>query len=181
MESAQALDRFLQQVERRALGMAIIATRNRDDGLEIVQETMLKFAENYAHKPSAEWAPLFFRVLQNQTRDWHRRNRVRSRWRVWFRDKPMDETIEADNVENLHNPHSRDPLVELTNMNALEQLHYAWQQLPSRQQEVFLLRAWEGLNVAQTALAMEISEGSVKTHYSRAIHQLRTQLEGYLP
>lgn len=181
MESAHILDQFLQEVERRAFGMALSETNNRDDALEIVQETMTKFVEKYAHKPKGEWAPLFYRVLKNQTLDFFRRSKVRNRWRVFFREQPSNASKPTEMLQAMQDPSAIDPLQDIAGKSAIEQLQIALQQLPERQRQVFYLRLWEGLDVQQTASALEITEGSVKTHYSRAIHRLREQLQGHWP
>lgn len=154
--------------------MARIATGNEDDALDIVQEAMLTLAQRYAARSEAEWAPLFRRILQNRIRDWYRRSKVRNRFRVWFkRDEDEDEPL-----ENQPDPMPDEPLQQLETEQFGEALEKALNELPNRQQQAFLLRAWEGLNVEETAEAMGVSAGSVKTHYSRAVHTLREKLEG---
>jgi RNA polymerase sigma-70 factor (ECF subfamily) len=171
-----ALDSFLAGVERRAFRMALFAVGNRDDALDIVQEAMLKLVQRYRHRPAAEWPPLFYRILQSRMRDHLRRERIRRRWRIWFGGS--DEQA-ADPLESLPAPVDADPAIQAQDEGILRAIEAAVQALPLRQQQAFLLRAWEGLDVADTARAMDCSEGSVKTHYARALQSLRRQLEGH--
>ena len=155
--------------------MAVIATGNRDDALDVVQDAMTKLVHKYGARPAEEWGPLFHRIMQTTIRDWYRRSRIRNGLRQLFSRQDEDD---SDPIDNL--PDNQQVSVERTldgrqGMAAVEQ---ALQHLSLRQQQVFLLRAWEGLDVRQTAEAMGCSEGSVKTHYSRAIQALREQLEG---
>jgi RNA polymerase sigma-70 factor (ECF subfamily) len=161
--------------------MAEIATGNREDALDLVQDAMLGLVKSYGDRASADWPPLFYRILQSRIRDWYRRNRVRNRFRVWFgRSRGDDEDTRADAIQNL--PDTQ-PGIErqLVGEDAMAQLQDALQDLPLRQQQAFLLRAWEGMDVSATAFAMGCSAGSVKTHYSRAVHRLREQLEDHWP
>ena len=135
---------------------------------------MLTLVNKYASRPKNEWGPLFHRILQSRIMDWHRRTRVRSRWRVWL--NPADETQE-DPLDNIKTELSILPERRVDNERMVSELAQALQQLPIRQQQAFLLRVWEGMDVAATADAMSCSQGSVKTHYSRAVHRLREQLE----
>ena len=177
LQKEQQLNRFLAEVERRALRIAEIAVRDRDEALDLVQDAMIKLARKYADRDDAEWPPLFYRILQNGIRDWHRRQAVRNRVMVWFgRDNRDDE---YDPVASAPDPIGRAPEQELSNDEAMESLDAAVHALPARQREAFMLRTFEGLDVAGTALAMGCSEGSVKTHYSRAIHSLRDTLGDY--
>jgi len=175
LQGERQLNQFLAEVERRALRMAEIAVRDRDDALDLVQEAMIKLARNYATRPSTEWAPLFFRILQNGIRDWHRRQKVRNRVMVWFgRGTAGDD--DYDITANAPDPAGRTPDEQLQTTEAMQQLELAVQNLPNRQREAFMLRTFQGLDVAATATAMGCSDGSVKTHYSRAIHSLRDTL-----
>ncbi len=153
--------------------MARIATGNEDDALELVQEAMLSLVQRYAARDEQEWGPLFHRILQSRIRDWYRRSKVRNRFRVWF----SRDADEDDPLENQPDPAADEPLQQLESERFGEMLEKALGELPNRQQQAFLLRAWEGLSVEETAEAMGISAGSVKTHYSRAVHTLREQLE----
>lgn len=169
------LDRFLAAVEKRALRIAEIAVRDRDEALDLVQDAMIKLVRRYANRPDAEWAPLFYRILQNGVRDWHRRRVVRNRVMVWFGRSKGSEG-DYDPVANAADTARRSPDENLQAEEAMESLEGALAALPARQREAFMLRAFEGLDVAGTAAAMGCSEGSVKTHYSRAVHSLRETL-----
>ncbi len=176
--AAGALDAFLRSVERRALRMAELAVGQREEALDLVQEAMFGFVRHYADKPAADWAPLFYRVLDSRITDWHRRQQVRGRWLVaWLRRG--DEDDEDDPVAAAPDPHDPGPLARLAGTEAAGALDGALRDLPLRQRQAFLLRVWEGLDVAATATAMRCSEGSVKTHLFRALASLRRALEVY--
>jgi RNA polymerase sigma-70 factor (ECF subfamily) len=160
--------------------MAQFATRNADDALDLVQEAMFGFARNYAARPEGEWQVLFHRVLQSRITDWHRRTAVRDRFRAWF-GRGRDDDEDLDPFDAIADPSSPDPATELIRRDMGEAVAKALRTLPLRQRQAFLLRVWEGLDVAQTAYAMKCSDGSVKTHLSRAIHALRELLEEYRP
>jgi len=180
LQQEQQLNRFLAEVERRALRIAEIGVRNRDDALDLVQDAMIKLAGKYGDRPNTEWAPLFYRILQNGVRDWHRRQAVRNRVMVWFGRGNKDDD-DYDPVATAPDPIGRSPDEELQNSEAMDSLEVAVQALPTRQREAFMLRTFEGLDVAGTAVAMGCSQGSVKTHYSRAIHSLRETLGEHGP
>ncbi len=179
----QAMDRFLAVVERRAYRMAWIATSNREDALDIVQDAMLRLVKRYAGRPEAEWGPLFQRIVQSSIRDWYRRRQVRNRWRQWlgFRKGPADDEMVGDPLETTIASPAPGPDGNLASQRAIDALDAALHALPLRQQQAFLLRQWEGLSVADTACAMGISAGSVKTHYFRAVQALRNKLEDHWP
>jgi RNA polymerase sigma-70 factor (ECF subfamily) len=175
LQRERQLNQFLAEVERRALRIAEIAVRDRDEALDLVQNAMIKLVSNYASRPQAEWTPLFYRILQNGVRDWHRRQKVKNRVMVWFgRGKAGDD--EYDVVASAPDLAGRSPEQELQTGQAMQKLEGAVHALPGRQREAFMLRTFEGLDVAGTAAAMGCSEGSVKTHYSRAVHTLRDKL-----
>ena len=175
LQRERQINQFFIEVERRALRIAEIAVRDRDEALDLVQDAMIKLARNYSDRPQDEWTPLFYRILQNGIRDWHRRQKVRNRVMVWFgRSTEADE--EYDVVANAPDPAGRSPDAELQNSEAMLRLETSVRELPGRQREAFMLRTFEGLDVAGTAAAMGCSEGSVKTHYSRAVHTLREKL-----
>jgi len=164
-------------VERRAFKQSVFSVHDEDAALDIVQEAMLKLAENYAARPAAELPLLFQRILQNAIRDHFRRGKVRSAWTsLW---SALGLTGEDDDVDPLENfeveelgsiPDSPDDRLEQSQVMAI--IEEAVQSLPVRQRQAFLLRYWEDLDVSETAKAMGCSEGSVKTHCSRATHAL---------
>lgn len=175
LQREQLLNQFLAGVERRALRFAEIAVRDRDEALDLVQDAMIKLARNYAGQPEDEWTPLFYRILQNGIRDWYRRQTVRNRVMVWF-GRGAKTGDDYDPVAQAPDPAGRSPDEQAETAEAMQQLESAVGQLPARQREAFMLRTFEGLDVAGTAVAMGCSEGSVKTHYSRAVHALRDAL-----
>lgn len=178
LEHQTALDRFLAGIEARAFRIAEIATGSRDEALDLVQDAMLKLVTQYRDRDAAQWAPLFHTILQSRIRDWYRRTRVRNRLRAWFRSDADGESI--DPIDMVQDP-GRGPAERLVLGRASQRLDTALRALPLRQQQAFLLRAWEGLDVAATAAAMGCSAGSVKTHYARAMQRLRAELEDTWP
>jgi RNA polymerase sigma-70 factor (ECF subfamily) len=180
LQKEQQLNRFLAEVERRALRIAEIGVRDRDEALDLVQDAMIKLVRKYADRSGDEWPPLFYRILQNGVRDWHRRQAVRNRVMVWF-GRGADGGEEYDPIAAAPDPAGRAPEEEVSNSEAMAMLEIAVHDLPTRQREAFMLRTFEGLDVAGTAVAMGCSEGSVKTHYSRAIHSLRATLGDFEP
>ena len=181
LDAAAELERFLRGVERRAFRMAEIALRNRDDALDVVQESMIQLARRYGTRPNAEWTPLFYRILQNRIRDWQRRRRTRSRVIAWWTGGIADD--DEDGGDPIETAASSDPgpATQLEHDEAMTALRAALAALPPRQQQAFLLRNFEGLDVATTAAAMGCSEGSVKTHYFRALQALREKLGEHWP
>ena len=175
LHKERQLNQFLAETERRALRIAEIAVRDRDEALDLVQDAMIKLVRNYSGRGSEEWPPLFYRILQNGVRDWHRRQAVRNRVMGWKQPAKSDDN-DYDVIASAPDPGGRSPDEELENAEAMDDLELAVHELPTRQREAFMLRTFEGLNVAGTAVAMGCSEGSVKTHYSRAVHTLRDKL-----
>lgn len=175
LQNEQQLNQFLAGVERRALRIAEIGVRDRDEALDLVQDAMIKLVRNYASRGVDEWAPLFYRILQNGVRDWHRRQAVRNRVMVWFGGAKSGDG-DYDVIAAAPDPAGRSPDQELQNAEAMRDLESAVHSLPVRQREAYMLRTFEGLDVAGTAVAMGCSQGSVKTHYSRAVHTLRDRL-----
>jgi RNA polymerase sigma-70 factor (ECF subfamily) len=169
-----AAENFLADVEQRAFRMAVIATRHRDEAMDIVQDTMLAWVRHYLGHPREAWTPLFYKVLQSRIRDWQRRTLVRRRVMAWFGSGDSEEHMEQ--LAAIADPVDGDPAGVLASRQTLEKLLHAVERLPMRQQQAFLLRSWEGLDVAETALAMSCSVGSVKTHLSRATASLRAAL-----
>jgi len=167
---AAELNRFLAGVEQSAFQLARAAVRDTDEALDIVQDAMFTLARKYARKPVSEWRPLFFRILQNRIRDWHRRGVVRRRV---LSDAVHDG---VDRIELATDDGRGNPASQMASDSINDAVQQAVIGLPHRQQQAFLLRAIEGMSVAETAQAMGCSQGSVKTHYSRALSALRVEL-----
>ena len=154
LQTSRELDQFLAQIERRAFRMAQVALRNPDDALDVVQDSMIKLARSYATRPSEEWRPLFFRILQNGIRDLQRRQTVRRRFMAWMPGPKEDPDEEAQNpLDNVADaaPTQTDLLMQ---GQAMQQLEQSLRALPARQREAFMLRNFEGMDVAETAAAM---------------------------
>jgi len=160
--------------------MAVLATGGREDALDVVQEAMLKLVRRYGQRDEADWGPLFQRILQTTIRDWYRRRAVRERFRVWLGGRD-EEASQVAAWENAPAPEHVEPSREVAQQQALARLEQALAVLPLRQRQAVLLRVWDGLDVTQTAHAMGCSQGSVKTHYSRAVHRLRELLGEHWP
>lgn len=175
----ESLNDFLASVERRAYLMARFALKHHDDALDVVQDTMLIMVRKYADKSSAEWRLLFFRVLQNRIRDLYRYQKVRRKVTGWLPGQYSGDSENADPFQAVADRESNNPLHELTRNRGMQRLAQAVNALPMRQQQAFMLRCWEGLSTAEAAGVMKCSEGSVKTHYFRALKVLQEQLEDY--
>jgi RNA polymerase sigma-70 factor (ECF subfamily) len=174
-QARRTLDGFLASVERSAFRIAQIALRHEDDALDAVQEAMLRLAKSYAARPPEEWKPLFYRILGNCVRDAQRRRRTRGKVFAFMAWRGDDDTPDEDPIEQAPDL-SPQPVERVQADGAMAALEQALAGLPARQRECFLLRTLEGLDVAATAEAMGCSEGSVKTHYFRALQALRLQL-----
>jgi RNA polymerase sigma-70 factor (ECF subfamily) len=179
LASRTELSDFLVDIERRAYKQALYAVRDQEAALDIVQDSMMKLSEKYGGKPCAEFPMLFQRILQNTIRDYYRRQKVRSLWTTLLSslnprgDEDQDplETLQAEGNSKFDDPPERAERKQI-----VEIIEKAMQKLPARQREAFLLRYWEELDVAETAAAMGCSQGSVKTHCSRAAHALAAAL-----
>ena len=177
LDTAQELNRFLADVERRAFRIAQMALRSVEDAQDAVQEAMFQLAKRYAARPPAEWAPLFYKILQSRIRDTQRRRMVRNKVLSFFGgQKEDDDDALPDPIVGAEDTAGRDPSEQVAQADAMVALEAALNGLPTRQREAFMLRILEGLDVEQTAQAMGCSEGSVKTHLSRAMHSLRESL-----
>lgn len=175
-----SLEEFLKDIERRAFQMARMASGNQADALDIVQDSMFALVEKYSDKSPNEWKPLFYRILNSKITDYYRRKSVRDKvlgWTSWLH-RNEDET-DSDPFENVAGAPHEAPHEMLEREQRIEKLSAAVSELPARQREAFMLRCWEGMSTAETAASMKCTEGSVKTHYSRALHTLRDLLEGY--
>ncbi|RDS83100.1 RNA polymerase sigma factor [Dyella monticola] len=170
-----SLDAFLASMERRAFRMAELHLGNREDALDAVQDAMLRLVKHYRSKPAGEWTPLFWGILRRRIVDLQRRRKVRSIVVGWLGGGHDDDGDELPAWEPADN--GPDPLERLHGEQSYADMAVAVRKLPRRQREAFILRILEGLDVAETAAAMGCSEGSVKTHLSRAMQHLREQLE----
>lgn len=176
----QTMEQFLKYIERRAFHMARLNTGDTDVALDVVQDAMYKLVQKYSEKTAEEWKPLFYQILSRKLTDYYRRKSVRDKVLIWAKplsqddqQTPIDLTVNASapNSETPHEMHMRN--------QRIAKLDQSVKQLPHRQRQAFMLRCWEGLSTIDTALAMGCSQGSVKTHYSRAMHSLREMLEDY--
>ncbi len=173
---------FLAEVERRAFKQAVFSVRDEHLALDIVQEAMMKLADKYASRPPTELPMLFQRILQNAIRDFFRRQKVRSAWVM-----PLSNLFGADSDEDSDPLETMEfeenskiagrPAEQLEQKQVLDIIEKAIETLPLRQRQAFMLRYWEELDVAEAAKAMGCSEGSVKTHCSRATHALAILLK----
>lgn len=170
----QSMDAFLRDVSRRARLTAELATRDRDAAQDIVQDAMLTLVAKYRDHDPSSWAPLFHRILHSRMMDHFRRETRRRKWFTHL-DAPDDEGVE-DPWQDIPDQVDTNPVTLLQRADNMDVVLEAVGDLPFRQQQAFLLRAWEGLDTAQTASAMGCAEGSVKTHYFRALNAIRARL-----
>lgn len=181
MATELELSDFLKSVEKRAFKRSVYHVRNEEAALDIVQDSMMKLVEHYGHKPTDELPMLFQRILSNCTLDWFRRQKTRNALFSNMSDfdagseggdfdllETLDASSNSDQVESAENTTERAQI--------LREIESEIQELPARQREAFLMRYWEELDVAETAAAMGCSEGSVKTHCSRAVQALSKAL-----
>lgn len=169
------LNRFLAEVEQRAFALTVLKIRDRDEAMDIVQDSMLRLVRKYSGRPPDEWTPLFYRILANRTRDLQRRRQVRNRVMSFFGSGSDEDEYDPLAAAPDRSGEEPDGLLEAEETHSV--LSAAIRQLPERQREAFMLRSMEGFDVATTAAAMGCSEGSVKTHYSRALTRLRGALD----
>ena len=183
MATDKELSDFLAHVEKRAFKQAVYAVRKDEVALDVVQDAMIKLAEKYGDKPAAELPMLFQRILQNTILDFFRREKVRNTWISLFsglgkREGGEDDFDILDAYESEDGSQAAESSADqVERMQTLRLIEAEVQKLPSRQREAFLMRYWQDMDVAETAEAMGCSEGSVKTHCSRANHTLAASLK----
>lgn len=166
-----SLDAFLAEVGPRAFRFAEGGLRHREDALDVVQDAMMKMLA-YRERPAAEWTPLFWSILRRRIIDAQRRARFRLTWMrpAGHGGHGPDAGIDwADTAAGPAQAHARQEMYA--------RLVEGLRALPARQREAFTLRVLEELDVATTARVMGCSEGSVKTHLSRARQALHPLLE----
>ena len=173
------LDRFFADIEKRAYHMANYALGNPDDALDAVQEAMIGLVERYSNRPAEEWRPLFYTILHSRIRDRQRRSSVRKRFGGFLSLLNRDADQDADPFQEVQDHAAQDPEQSMSNEDTGAAIEQALKKLPWRQQQTFLLRIWEGCSVKQTAKVLGCSEGSVKTHLSRAMTTLREELGAF--
>ncbi|QGZ38882.1 RNA polymerase sigma-70 factor (ECF subfamily) [Pseudoduganella flava] len=183
MATDKELSDFLENVERRAFKQAVYAVRKDESALDIVQDAMIKLAEKYGDKPAAELPLLFQRILQTTILDYFRREKVRNTWVSLFSGlgNSQEEHEDFDILESYEAEQgtqaAESSADHVERMQVLQIIEDEVQKLPTRQREAFLMRYWQDMDVAETAEAMGCSEGSVKTHCSRATHTLAEALK----
>ncbi|MDO9204867.1 RNA polymerase sigma factor [Methylotenera sp.] len=179
MATTKELSDFLENVERRAFKQTAYAVRDDHAALDIVQDSMMKLAEKYGDKPAIELPMLFQRILQNTMRDFWRRQKVRNLWTTLLSSFGSNEDGEdRDPLDTIDvEDDSDEPSAQLERSQTIKLIESALEKLPARQREAFVLRYWEEMDVAETAEIMGCSDGSVKTHCSRAVHALAAELK----
>lgn len=170
----QTLEGFLTSVERRAYRTALLSTRRPADALDIVQDAMTQLVQYYREHQSCEWPLLFQRILQHRIMDWHRQETRNKKW-FWQTSAPIDDDAE-DEINEIIDVRAENPAEILARASDINCVIKVLEILPLRQRQAFMLRAWEGFDVRETAATMGCSEGSVKTHYFRAVQVLREHL-----
>ena len=181
-DTEQYFRSFVEKMTGRALVMMESSTGHHDVAMDIVQESFIALHQNYLKKPVDEWTPLFYTILNNRLMDWHRREQRKQKRFAWFKPVLVEqEETEIDPTLLVEDPKNIDPSEFLSQSHTLEEIQKAVARLPIRQQQAFLLRAWENMDTKTTAQIMDCSEGSVKTHYHRAIQTLRSHLSHFDP
>lgn len=176
--AAPSMEAFLAEVERPAFRSAQLALGNPEDALDAVQDAMLRLVRSYCNRPAEEWTPLFWSILRRRISDIRRRRKVRSIMVGWMHAR-HDASGSGELPEFDPPDRGSGPARELEDGLTMDAIGEALRQLPTRQREAFTLRMLNQLSGAETAAAMGCSEGSVKTHLSRAMHALREQLEDW--
>lgn len=179
--AADALGGFLASVEAMAFRIAVMSTRNDEDALDVVQDAMMKLAPYATKAPADEWRLIFFKILSNCLTDWHRRQQTRNKVFAWWAKRPNNDESGKGSADvactpDLEDAVSEQPMQQMMRQEFSATLEAALLNLSFQQRQVFLFRHWEGLSVQETAAAMNISEGSVKTHLSRARKNLAETL-----
>lgn len=167
------IDAFLQSIERKAYRMAQLSLSEHADAIDVIQDSMIKLVTHYSDRPPEQWKPLFYRILQNRIRDYQRQYKMKNMLFFWRSDNKEEELTQwaADEHHTFGKPEE-----EINKSQMQASVLLALQGLPEKQRQCFLMRSWEGMSVIDTAAAMGCSEGTVKTHYFRAVTKLRELL-----
>jgi len=177
INNIESIDEFLQSVEKRAYKMAIISLRDHHDALDVIQDSMIKLVTHYSERSIDELKPLFYRILQNRITDWHRHQKLKNFIFFWQTD---NDNLESDTFLDSASADVNSvaaPEDDLRYTQAKQQVTKALECLSLQQQQCYLLRSWEGFSVADTAKILGCSQGSVKTHYFRAMAKMKEVLE----
>ncbi|MBE1298690.1 MAG: RNA polymerase sigma factor [Alteromonadaceae bacterium] len=167
-----SIDDFLISVEKKGYRIALLGVGQHADAIDILQDAMLKLVTNYSEKPANEWKPLFYRILHNRVTDWQRQQKLKNMFFFWR----QDSEDEADIFDNISDEKTLDPIQAIGKSALQKDVVAELEKLPLKQQQCFLLRTWEGMSVKETAVVMQCSEGSVKTHFFRAVQKLKSVL-----
>lgn len=179
MATPKELSDFLAATERRAFKQTAYAVRDDHAALDIVQDAMMKLADKYGSQPASEFPMLFQRILQNTMRDYWRRQKVRNLWTTLLSSfgGNSEDNEDRDPLDTIDvGDDSEEPSAQIGRNQTIQLIERALEKLPARQREAFVLRYWEEMDVAETAEIMGCSDGSVKTHCSRAVHALAAEL-----
>ena len=171
------IDQFLGSIQNRALRIALASLQNRDDALDAVQDAMFKLVQKYSAKPASDWKPLFYRILYSRITDIQRKRTSTAKvfGSLFFGSQEEVPSVE-DPIQSARDGRNPDPARGGYDHEFVVALDTALNAMPERQRQTFMLRAWEGMSVQETALALRCSQGSVKTHYSRARQHLQRRL-----
>lgn len=162
---------FLVDIEKKAYRMVLMSVGQHADAIDILQDSMIKLVQKYTDKPSAQWRPLFYRIVNNKIIDWHRQQKLKNLLFFWKSDDDDEKNLDNELVDETKS--LKLPEEELIKQQQQADMLKELEALSEKQRQCFLLRSWEGLSVAETANVMGCSQGSVKTHYFRAVTKLR--------
>lgn len=176
-ESIETIDDFLQSVEKRAYKMAVVSLRDHHEALDVIQDCMIKLVTNYGERSVSELKPLFYRILQNKITDWHRHQKLKNLIFFWQTDNDGSDSDGWLDSASAEINSMTTPEDELRHEQTKQLVAKALACLSLQQQQCYLLRSWEGFSVADTAEILGCSQGSVKTHYFRAMAKIKEVLE----
>ena len=171
------LERFLYDIRSKTLAFAVFRMKDEEAALDILQETMMGFVKSAPRYKEEAWTNLFYKILTRRITDWQRKRTWRRKLRHIL---PLSHLSKEDSDDNLYtheyNTASNSVESEHAATELSSQFEAVLQSLPARQQDAYLLRQWQGFSIKETAMMMQCSESSVKTHLFRAMKRLRGQL-----